>query len=537
MQRALLPRATLLILLATPSVTLAGGDEYWGYSYRNIDVTAAGTSAYAVNLARYCVRLDAMLTRILGIKTSYRPPTHIYALPAAQREQYVGDSTVSFHVFHYDVTVVTDNDRAADSNYWGAYFGYTAALLAADRQLRGPDWYLEGVPAIFAGTTFQNGRATLGNVQPGYGFTLARGGALIPMRILLTQKKQQVVAGNPNNRRMYDAEVWALAHEVFVESWHRAEFGKYLDLMRQGTTETAAFAASFNISYEQLDKQFADVINRRSYSYTMDAPEDAAASQETAQRLSAAEVKGRLALLTVRYGAGPDALQLANEALQTEPANRTALRALALAQLARGAYSDSLAALDRLAAAGESADAYADSAEVLAALAGAVDSGQATLQIDAATLRQRAKADYQQALAADADDRRSRYGLAKLAESPEEFIATTGIVSHPNQHPLILDIVTNVIPLNPDGTMPRMAVHVRRSRAEPFELSYRVYRRVRGSDTYALTETSPVWSIEKGALIRPDFADGVLLGEYRFAIFIDRHPWRVVEFKVVPNGT
>jgi hypothetical protein len=417
MLRALVRGAALLAVLMAPIASEAGGDEYWGYSYRNIDVTAAGTNAYAVNLARYCVRLDAMLSRILGIKTSYRPPTHIYALPADQLKQYVGDSTVSFHVARYDVTVVTDNATAADSDYWGPYFGYTAALLAADRQLRGPDWYLEGVPSVFAGTTFQHGRAQLGNVQAGYGVTLARGGALIPMRVLLTQKRQEVVTGNANNLRMYDAEVWALAHEVFVESWHRVEFGKYLDLMRQGTTETAAFTASFNISYEQLDKQFADVINRRPYVYTMDAPEDAAASGETAQPLSAAEVKGRLALLTVRYGKGPDALQLANETLQTEPANRTALRALARAQLARGAYGDSLAAVDRLAAAGEPADAYADSAEVLAALASAVASGQAKLPTDAAMLRQRAKADYQQALAADADDRRSRNGLAKLESS------------------------------------------------------------------------------------------------------------------------
>ena len=125
--------------------------------------------------------------------------------------------------------------------------------------------------------------------------------------------------------------------------------------------------------------------------------------------------------------------------------------------------------------------------------------------------------------------------------SSDEFSSTIGIASHPNDTPLTLDIVTNVIPLNVDGTMPRMAVHVKRSSAEEFMVSYNVYRRVRGSHSYALTETSPVWRIHAGAasadaFIRPDFRDGTFVGEYRFEIFIDRRPWRTVKFKVIPHG-
>jgi len=56
----------LLLSLALPAAAPAA-DDYWGYSYRNVDVTASGTNAYTVNIARYCVRLDTMLTRILSI--------------------------------------------------------------------------------------------------------------------------------------------------------------------------------------------------------------------------------------------------------------------------------------------------------------------------------------------------------------------------------------------------------------------------------------------------------------------------------------
>jgi hypothetical protein len=409
----------LLLILAAPVASAASGEEYWAYSYRNVDVTAAGKDAYAVNLAHYCVRLDAMLTRILGVKTAYRAPTHIYALPGDQLRQYLGDnSTVSFHVTPYEIFIVTDNSAAPNSDYWGAYFGYTGALLAMDGQLRGPDWYMLGVPLIFASTSYQHGRVKLGNADVGYGLKLGQGGSLIPLRTLLAQKKSEVVASSGHNLKMYDAEAWALAHEVFVEGWHRAEFGKYLELLRQGTGESAAFAASFNLSYEQLDKEFAYAIQQRPYVYTMEEIGDATRGHEVLERLSVADIKGRLALLTVRLGRGPDAVRLANEALQMEPNNQTALRALALAQLARGAYGESLIAVDKLSAQSPTPPAYADSAEVLEGLADAVVDGKAALPVDAAMLRQRAKEDYEHALLANSEDRRSHAGVVRLGRSP-----------------------------------------------------------------------------------------------------------------------
>lgn len=130
---------------------------------------------------------------------------------------------------------------------------------------------------------------------------------------------------------------------------------------------------------------------------------------------------------------------------------------------------------------------------------------------------------------------------APNGKSKDEFTVTVGIVNSREDTPKVLEIVTNVIPLNGDGTMPWMAVQVKRSKHKDFLLSYRVYRRVEGSDAYSLTETSPIWRIHadsgSGGIIRPDFLDGVYVGEYRFAIFIDKRLWRAVEFKVVPHGT
>lgn len=413
--RCRLPRVALL-LLACPGLAGAA-DDYWGYSYSNIDVTAAASSVYTVNVALYCARLDTMLTRILGIKTNYRAPVHIYALPAAQLRQYLGDTATAYRSSRYELTVVTDNSASNDSDYWGAYYGYTAALLASDRQLRGPDWYLEGVPLVFAMTSYERAHVKLGNVPLGYGLALGQGGALIPMRTFLVLRKHDVVTAGSHNLKMYDAQAWALAHEIFVERWRRAEFDKYLAFLRQGASEADAFAASFNVTYEQLDQEFARTIKQQAYVYTMDIPPVPATSGRSAERLSAAEVRGRLALLTVRLGHGPDAVQLANEALHGEPANQTALRALALAQLERGAYAESLAAADRLEAQG-GAWAYSDSGLIFTRLSAAVTDGKAALGVDADTLRRRAKNDYQRALEADSMDLRSRDALTELEAAP-----------------------------------------------------------------------------------------------------------------------
>lgn len=286
-----------------PLAAVAAEPEYWSYSYRNVEVTAAGSSAYTVNLARYCVRLDGMLSRILGIRTAERPHVHIYALPQAQVRQLLGDGDrVSFRISPAGNTILMSNTPGSDSDYWGAYYGYTGALLASDGRLKGPDWYVLGVPLVFASTKYRGDRAQLGTVSLGYAVTLGQGSALIPMRTFLALKRASI-SDNAGTLKVYDAEAWGLAHEVFVEGWHRAEFAKYLDLMRQGSHEPEAFAASFNMTYEQLDKEFAYSLRQRAFVYTMDAPDPGGAG-EAAQPLSAEDVKARLAVLAAQYKKG-----------------------------------------------------------------------------------------------------------------------------------------------------------------------------------------------------------------------------------------
>jgi hypothetical protein len=405
--------ATLALTLAA-SAPLFAADQYWTYSAGQIEVTSNGTNGYTVNLARYCLRLDTLVSRILSIKTAYRPPVHLYSVSEADMRSVTGSPYGSvFQSARNAVSVVlVTPPRAAD--YWGAYFGYVAALLASDRLLGGPDWYMVGVPSVFAQSEFEHGRVRLGTIPEGYAIDITRAGGLIPMRTFLSLKQHDMEQKGPHELDMFDAQAWFVAHEIFVEGKHRAEFGKYLDLMRQGTAEADAFKASFAISYEDLDKELWVLFHTRPMVYTMDAPEDPSASNATAQPISPAEFHARLALAAVDQK-GPSALQLAQAAAQADPGNERALRALARAQLEARAYSDALATLDRLASRERSADACTDSADVLVRLARAVHDGEAQLPQEPAALLARAKQDYERALALNSEDREARYGLAALS--------------------------------------------------------------------------------------------------------------------------
>jgi hypothetical protein len=104
------------------------------------------------------------------------------------------------------------------------------------------------------------------------------------------------------------------------------------------------------------------------------------------------------------------------------------------------------------------------------------------------------------------------------AQKPEYQISF-GIVTKPDQRPLVLDQPTHVVPLSSDGTIPRIAADVKRSIDEPFILSYVVYRKQSDTGQYIETERSDTWRIRghdgrlPEALIRPDFRDGVTLGQ------------------------
>jgi cytochrome c-type biogenesis protein CcmH/NrfG len=405
----------VLLLIVGPCG--AGAAEYWTYRYKNIDVTAVGSSSYAVYIAHDVDRLGDVLTQILSFKASARLPTHIYILPSDVVSQLAGTGVGSLYkTSGYDTTVIASPDASGSGDrYWGALFGYVGSILAGDGALRYPFWFRLGVPAVFATTEFERSRLKTGGLSAGYALAFGRG-TLIPMRTFLGLHQDDPQMKDVVFHDMYQAESWYLAREILVESFYRAEFGKYLDMVHQGRSESEAFAASFpSSSYEELDKKLLSSERAPSHVYVVPSAIDTSADTAAPQKLSAAEVQARVAHANLVLLHSAEALRLASGALQLEPHNERALCALAQGHLGQDDYAAALADVDQLAAGSQrSGEALAESAEVLAALAAAVDSKRVSLDADSATLEQRAKTDYRSALADNPDDLRSWAGLAAI---------------------------------------------------------------------------------------------------------------------------
>jgi tetratricopeptide (TPR) repeat protein len=420
------PRLALL-LLAVVCAQAAGAEDYWAYSYQNVDVMTAGASSHAVSLAHSVARFDSALSRILQLSDA-RVPTRIYELPREQVKQLLGaEDVTSFTFSGYEVTVITNPGSDRAEPYWGALFGYTGGLLISDRASRYPYWFLNGAPQLFAHAEFGSDRIKTGGLVPGFVYTLQKGPA-VPMRTLLRLRGDDPQLKNAKYLEMFEAESWYLAREIFVEGKFRPEFVHYFGMMRNGESEDAAFAASFKISYEELDKFLVSAMRDPAHIFVVPVPPEPAAHDEPRQ-LSAAETMARLAALSLQRQHRADALKLSSEALQLEPTNETALRVLARSSGQDGNFSGALAAVDRLGAlSSPSAAGLTDSGEVLSQLAHVVSQKQASIGADAPALVQRAKEAYERAMSLDGEYLRSWAGLAYLYASQRDVEGAKGLL-------------------------------------------------------------------------------------------------------------
>ena len=426
--RSSITRCFALALLFC-AVTQAGAAEvYWSYGHGNFDVTTTADGEHARTLAYTVARFDVALSKILQLP-DIQIPTHIYFLPAKETEALLGkDDAAAYKFSGYEVTTVSGPDSGSTNRYWGVLFGYTGALLVNGRASRFPFWFQVGVPYVFANTEFDGDRIRTGGVIAGFAQTLQRGG-LIPTRTFLHLQRDDPQLKNPAYMSRYLAESWYLAREIYVENKLRPEFAHYFGLLKNGESEQSAFAASFKFDYEDLDKRLAAEMSAPVHVFVVPVPREPA-NQGSPQQLSAAEAKGRLAELNLEWAHRAAALQLAAEALQADPKNEGALRAMARANLQEGNFAIALTAVDRVTALSTpSAAGLTDCGNVLADLARSVAKKEASVGVDAGTLTRRANETYERALSLDAEYLRAWASLAYLYTSERDADAVRAFLT------------------------------------------------------------------------------------------------------------
>jgi hypothetical protein len=406
----LYPLAAALLCLAGRA---AGAEDYWSYVDSDFQVTTYEGLGYTASLASDLVRFDKVLSRILET-TEGHLPTRIYVLTADQARQLIGGSvgSASYKFSGYEVSVVTSEGQDRQNRYWGALFGYTGALFLNGRVSRSPYWFQVGVPALFANTEFEGAKVRTGGPVAGFVGMLQRG-QRIPMRTFLrVQSVDPQLRSSAAFNTMFEAQSWYLARELYVEGKLRTEFSQYLGLIRDGKTESDAFAASFKISYEDLDKLLSDALRERPHIFVVNEASDSVSGQAP-RKLTTVETKAMLADLSLQWEHRPDALRLAAEALEGDANNELALRVQARGKLRDGDFLGAFAAADKLdGLSAASAAALTDVGEVFFKLASEVAKKQAVIGAATDDLSRRAREAYQRAIGLDPEYLQAWAGLA-----------------------------------------------------------------------------------------------------------------------------
>jgi hypothetical protein len=418
--------AVALLLLWIPSTSRAA-DKYWAYSYKGIDVTAEGSAEYARTIAHNLHRLELSIAAVLsGQGAEWRPPTLVYAVPDDTFSLLYGKKNDSIASVYYSnsfsSSILINNSSKGDDRYWSIYFGLTGSVLNSAYSFRYPQWFIAGLSEVIAASKIEHFKVVVGSYASGRVYTLSSN-AFIPLKTLLALKKDDPQFASEKFTQLYAAQTWFLVHQIVIEKQYHDNFYRYFLALDRGQSEDAAFAASFDVSWETLDKSLHDAFASKKIQIFNVALQDEKDGSEP-RRLTQEEAYGRLSLLAVEHTPqAAVALKLSAQALSVAPNNEDALIGQARAQLKESDYpaalntGETLCTGDALSQKGAAACGI-----VFSALRNAVAAKKASIGMDAGSLGARALLYYEKAVTMNPEDLASWRGMAELVGETHDVV-------------------------------------------------------------------------------------------------------------------
>lgn len=405
-------RSTIVGMLSWFAVAMPLGafaaDQYWAYDYQGMEVTAVGSAEFARTIAHNLHRLDRALGAVLQTSgEGWRPPTMIYVVPSRTFELLHGkkdDTATSYSSSAFENNILIDGSNDRDNRLWGVYFGFTGSILNSAYSFRYPGWFVHGLSEVFAGTSINHFTVAIGDVNhPRVAALLYH--SLIPMRTLLTLRGDEPQFSSEDFKNLYEAQVWFLVHQIIIERQYNANFMEYFQRLDKGESQAQAFAESFTVPYEELDKKLARALQSGRVSiYKVELQDEK--DESAPRRLTDAEANGRLAMYAAQHTPQPEAaLTLSAQSLSADPHGAEAQMARILAQLKQADYAAAFHSSEALCA-GEALPqgVAAECGQSFARLAAAVAAKQVALEVDDARLAQRAQQYLEKAVAENAED-------------------------------------------------------------------------------------------------------------------------------------
>jgi len=414
-------RLVCAIVLSAAFVPLSASasDRYWAYTYKDIDVTASGGADRARDIAHNLHRLDVALATLLGIEAEdWRAPTRVYSVPQSMfdilwKKTEISYSSITFPS-NFDNQILINNSLDRDTPFFDVYAGYTGNLLASGYSARYPFWFRKGLAEVFGASRVERKQVIIGGFVGNRVRPLIDQG-WIPIKTLLNIGDNDPQLASKDYLDRFGAECWFLVHQIVIERRHHADFHQYFSQLDQGEEEPQAYAASFDIAYENLDKEMREALAAATIKIIKvqvpDEPEGA-----PPRLLSEPEATGRLAAFAALHAEQIDgAIKLANEALAGDPKNEGALIALARAHLRQHDYAAVLKSVERLCALDSlSPSANGQCGYLYADLLYKGAEKNAALGVDAASLAERSRKYFENAISGNPEDLASWSGLTNL---------------------------------------------------------------------------------------------------------------------------
>lgn len=304
----------------------AAADQYWSYQYNKINVTAQGSSDFARSLAHNLYRLELAMAVILQSDATWRPPIELYAVPAEQFTALTGlqsDNGSQSKTTPYSSTLLINTTQSGALRYWSTYFSFGGSMFITKYSSRYPPWFISGMSEVMAASSVEWGKVIIGGSNPGRVYSLTHG-SWIPLQLLLGVRGNDPQMSSRAFQDMYFAETWYLVHKIVVDQFYHANFYQYFLRLDRGEAEPKAFAESFDVTYEDLNRALRKSITADKFMhYNVKIAGDDDDSKPV--RLSEAEALGRLAVYAGEYGVQPErAMELSAASLRLDPSNEDA---------------------------------------------------------------------------------------------------------------------------------------------------------------------------------------------------------------------
>ncbi len=424
------PASTLLAPLLLACAARAVGADYWTYQYKDFNVLAQGSAAYAQSIGRQLNALDQSLQKMLSREPgAAQAPTRVYALQptdyAPIESSWVDAGGAFFSTGQFEHVLVVPSENDSQNANRAMYAAHARAWLDDQGLARLPDWFKHGFGLMVAAANFDNDQLTIGQEIPAYMERLKQGGWYPVDKLFPLPPDDSRFHASAEATELYDAQCWWLTHVAMIDGSLGRRMNNYLALLLQGQSQEVAIMAGFAMESSTLDSTLKKLFRTLTLK-AQQSPIPPALDTDEAVPVDETELKARLAQLAVlRDPQSKTGEQSALEVLVQAPGNEHALLALMDHQLALRQFKALVATVEQLKQSPSlSAAGHADLAVTEISLARMRDSGvQGMPEVAAAQLRADARGHLRRAMELDALHPLPAYALGWLLASQGDVAA------------------------------------------------------------------------------------------------------------------